>query len=150
MKCIILKRSYFILSVALVLTIAGCRLLISPYSETAFKQATSLKAESLIIMDNATESYDMHREEIDRLNKKIEAAYEYAKGRPKNKITSKQWEILKDPDRNLLGGFLNRWENDGKLGKTFISEMRNLVSDAFNTIIDLESGKIKPKDVKGE
>lgn len=44
--------------------------------------------------------------------------------------------------------FLKRWETDGTLSQMFITEMQMLVSDAFDTIIGLESGKIDPSEVK--
>jgi hypothetical protein len=74
----------------------------------------------------------------------VNIAYEYAKGRPKNTFSARQWEILKDPERNLLGGFLKKWKDEKVLGKTFVDDAIELVGDAFDTIIGLESGKVKP------
>jgi hypothetical protein len=121
--------------------------MISPYSETAYQQATSLKAETVALMDKATESYNTHKDEIEKFQTKLDQAYEYATGRPKNKISTRQWEILKDPDRHLLGGFISRWKNEDKLGKTFIDNAKEgLIMQAFDQIIGLESGKIKKKN----
>jgi len=78
----------------------------------------------------------------------VEKAYEYAKGRPKNEISAQQWEKLKDPDKNLLGGFIKRWMEKETLKKTFIQGAKGIVSDAFDTIIGLESGKIKPSEAR--
>ena len=61
-------------------------------------------------MDKAEEPFERHRSEVDVLSIKIEKAYEYAKGRPENEIAAQQWQLLKDPDRNLLGGFMKRWQ----------------------------------------
>jgi hypothetical protein len=85
---------------------------------------------------------------VDTLKIKLEKAYEYAKGRPKNDIVTKQWEIMKNPNRNLLGGFLVRWKKKGVLSKTFIAEAKKNIALGFDQIIGLESGKIKPKDSK--
>ncbi len=117
---------------------------ISPYSSTAYEQATSLKVEALALMTKATEPFDEHRQEVESLITKVNKAYEYAKGRPKNQFSTRQWEILKDPDRNLLGGFLKRWENESTLSKAYTDGGKKLVADAFDTIIALESGKAKP------
>ncbi len=66
---------------------------------------------------------------------------------PKNELSTRQWEILKDPDRHLLGGFISRWKNEDKLGKTFIDNAKKgLIMQAFDQIIGLESGKIKRKN----
>lgn len=118
------------------------------FSEQAYQQAVSLKVESLALMDNATDDYSMHQSEIDRLNQELQKAYQYALGRPNNDTTISQWEILLDPQRNLLGGFLARWENEGSMSELFIGENKQIISDAFDTIIELESGKRKPSDVE--
>jgi hypothetical protein len=47
-----------------------------------------------------------------------------------------------------LGGFLKRWKDEETLSAMFVSEAQILVSDAFDAIIGLESGKIKPSEIK--
>jgi hypothetical protein len=121
---------------------------ISPYSETAYQQATSLKVDSLALMAKATEPYTQHQAEVEALRLKIDKAYEYAKGLPKNTITTRQWEILKDPDRHLLGGFLVLWRTKSTLSATYIADKQRQVGAAFDQIIGLESGKIKPSELK--
>jgi hypothetical protein len=121
---------------------------ISPYSPTAYQYATSLKVESLMLMDKATEPYATHQAEVAALVTKIDIAYEYAKGRPKNEISTRQWEILKAPDHHLLGGFLQRWKHELQLSGPFVTEAKGLVADAFDTIIGLESGKVAPSQVQ--
>ena len=79
---------------------------------------------------------------------KVEKAYEYAKGLPKNEISTRQWQVLKDPERHLLGGFIKRWKVDDTLGEGYIQEKKKQVSEAFDYIIGLESGKIKPSEIK--
>lgn len=120
----------------------------SPYSATAYEQAVSLKVQSLSLMKKATNSYNSHKEAVERLEDEIDIAYEFAKGRPNNEVSTKQWELLKDPERNLLGGFLARWEKEKELSKGFIMEARGLIADAFDKIIQLESQKIRAEDVK--
>ncbi len=121
---------------------------IAPYSHFAYQQTTSLKVEALALMDKATEPVASHENEIKGLETKIEKAYEYAKGRPKNELSTKQWQILKDPNRNLLGGFIKLWRDKSTLSTHFIQEAKGLVADAFDTISGLESGKIKKGDEK--
>ncbi len=136
-------KSYPIL-VLLCLTLAGCNNLIAPYNQTAYANATSIKAEALLLMAKATETYSDHQSEVDALMLRVEQAYEYAKGIPKNEDSTRQWEILKNPERNLLGGFMKRWREHGPLGETFIKNAReDLVGPAFEEIIRLESGKIQ-------
>ena len=126
------------------LCIIGCTPQISQFSPIAYEQATSLKVDSLVLMGKATESYADYEEEVSELMNRVEKSYEFAKGLPHNEYSTKQWKILKDPDRNLLGGFMKRWKEQGNLSPTFINEARRLISDAYDTIIGLESRKIKP------
>ncbi|MCR4289439.1 MAG: hypothetical protein NUV86_04165 [Candidatus Scalindua sp.] len=142
------KRYCILLSIMLFACYTGCTM-ISPYSETAYKQATSSKVEALTLMDKATEPYNTHKVEIEAFQRKIYEAYEYAKGRPKNELSARQWEIMRDPDRYLIGGFISRWEKEDKLGKAFIEEAKQgLITQAFDEIIGLESGKIKKNNAK--
>ena len=143
-----LKWSYLvtlnkIAALAVLLMIVGCGHLIAPYNETAYQNATNLKVESLALMDKATEPYSENEQSVENLNIKLEQAYEFAKGLPKNEITAKQWWIMIDPDGNMLGGFLQKWKNDGSLNQIFVEEVKNQVSQGFDQIIELESAKIK-------
>ena len=146
----IISHRFIIAALALLLLIAAssCANLQSLYSEQAYRQAVSLKVESLEMLDNATEAYTTHEKEVRLLQTKLQKAYQYALGRPNNEISARQWEILIDPDRNLLGGFIERWKQQGSISVTFINENKGLISDSFDTIIQLESGKIKPSDLE--
>lgn len=116
---------------------------ISVFDHYAYTQATSLKVDALALMSKATEDAAVHNESIDQLLVKVDKAYEYEKGRPKNEITTRMWEIIRDPDRNLLGGFIKRWREKGKLSKAFVEEAKGLVGEVFDIITGLESQKIK-------
>ena len=121
---------------------------ISVFSPEAYKQAVDLKVESLNLMSSATMPFADYEEEVLLLTTELDKAFEFSKGRPDNEISTEQWEILIDQEGNLLGGFLKRWETEGTLSEMFISEMQLLVSDAFDAIIGLESGKIDPSELK--
>ncbi|WP_321532783.1 hypothetical protein [uncultured Desulfuromonas sp.] len=123
----------------------GCASLIDRYDKIAYQNATSIKVDALVVMDKATEPYSQNESSVEALKIQVEKAYEYAKGRPKNEIVTKQWDIMKDPNRNLLGGFLARWKDKKTLSKIFITEVKNNISLGFDQIIGLESGKIKPE-----
>lgn len=144
MKFIIKRQFAWLVAFSL---LTGCST-ISPYSLTAYEQSTSLKVEALATMDKASEPFTNHKQSIDALKINVEKAYEYAKGRPKNEETTKQWSIIKDPSRNSLGGFLKRWEKDSTLQHVFIQTAKGLVSDGFDTVIELESGKHKPGEMQ--
>ena len=146
MSIIIKLKSLVIISL-LTFILPSCST-ISVFSPEAYKQAVDLKVESIEIMSFANMPYDDFSEDVDILKTQLSKAYEFAKGRPNNEISTKQWEILINPDGNLLGGFLKRWAEEGTLSQMFVTEMQILVGDAFDTIIGLESGKIDPSEIK--
>lgn len=136
------RCSALLLVAVLPALLGACRPAISPYSHTAFVQATSLKARSLRMMDRATGPPADATRDLEALRGDLDAALEYAKARPRNAFSTGQWERLLDPAGHLLGGFLARWEREGPLPPTFIVEAKRLVADAFDTISGLESGKV--------
>jgi hypothetical protein len=137
-----------LVSALLLVAAAACGPSIALFSERAYNQATTLKVEALALMDKATEQFADHADEVQALRLRVDAAYEYARGRPKNELSTRQWEVLRDPERNLLGGFLRRWEQRGSLGAAFVTEAKGLIAEAFDLIIGLESGKIKSADAQ--
>lgn len=132
-----------VLCLGLGLSVAACMPHIAPYSSVAYAQATSLKAKSLSVLEKATTPYEEHRAEVDELALELAEAYEFAKGRPKNEISTRQWAVIRDPDKHLVGGVLERWRAEGRLSASFVAEMRGQVADAFDTVIRLEAKKIE-------
>ena len=126
----------------LLVTCTGCASSISPFSHIAYEMAVDLKVDALDLMDMAELHHGDHTKQIKQLANRMQKAYEFANGRPKNELSSRQWDIMISPDHHLLGGFLDRWEKEGALGRGFIVESKAIVSDAFDSIISLESGKI--------
>ncbi len=145
-KCKVQSEKYFAISLIISLIFLSCSM-ISPFNQRAYEQATELKVEALSLMDKAVRPFSEYRSEVSLFRLNVEKAYEYAKGLPKNSFTAKQWEILKDPNRKLLGGFLKRWEEKSKLSEVFIQEAKTQVAEGFDTIIELESGKRKPEEI---
>lgn len=145
MNQFISKKLSAIWLILFALAVTGCASLIDKYDKVAYENATSLKVDSLALMDKATGAYADNKQAVNGLVIKIDKAYEYANGRPKNDIVTKQWLIMKDPERKLLGGFLKRWEEKEELSKVFVTEAKKNISLGFDQIIGLESGKIKPE-----
>lgn len=123
--------------------LAGCTL-IAHYDQAAYEHATNAKVDTLALMTKATESYSEHQKEVEALVLELDKAYEYDRGRQLNKITVAQWDVLRDPNRNLVGGFLKMWKAKGSLSAIFVAEKKKQIGDAFDQIIQLESGKTKP------
>jgi hypothetical protein len=119
----------------------SCVKYIAAYDPIALNHAVSLKSKSINLVNKATEPYTDHEKEILESMQEIEQAYEYACSLPKNNLTVRQWEVLKDPERNLLGGFFKYWKQNGILTQDFIAEISGEISRAFDTIIKLETLK---------
>lgn len=126
--------------------LAGCTL-VARYDRAAYEHATSAKVDTLALMQKATGSYSDHEKEVEALVLQLDKAYEYDRGRQLNTITVAQWEVLRDPNRNLVGGFLKMWKAKGALNAAFVAEKKRQVADAFDQIIQLESGKPRPTKV---
>ena len=95
-------RLKVVLAILVLFTLSGCGHLIAPYNETAYQNATNIKVDSLAVMDKATGQYSDNVQEVQTLMIKVDQAYEFAKGLPKNGIVTKQWEIMIDPNGNML------------------------------------------------
>ncbi len=130
---------------ALFICLAACAPLIGPYSPTAYKNATGLKAVTLALMDKATEPYPKYEQKVESLMVEIDKAYEYVHGIPSDNLSAGQWEILKNPEGDLLGKFFSRWKSKGTLNRVYIDEFRGIISDAFDEIICLEANKKSAK-----
>ena len=119
----------------------ACTPLIGPYSPTAYENATSLKPQTLALMDKANKSYSTHKEEITKHTVALKEAHEFVAGIPSNSISAQQWEILIKDDGDLYGKFVKRWKERSTLSDTFITEFKGVISDAFDEIICLEANK---------
>lgn len=141
-----MKRAPGLGAVVALLVAASCGPTIAPFSEQAYDLAVTLKVRSLALMTHAGRPYADHADAVAELRLELERAYEFAKGRPQNEDSAAQWALLIAPEGNLLGGFLARWQERSTLSPAFVTEARALVSAAFDQIIGLESGKLKPGD----
>ena len=142
-----MNRLRYSFCLPLVFALTACST-ISTYDQAAYEHATSAKVDALALMDKATDSFSAHAKEVESVNLTLRKAYEYDKGRPLNAITLKQWDLLLSPDHDLLGGFLRDWKRKGQFKPVAVSEKKKQVADGFDQIIGLESGKLKPSDIK--
>lgn len=127
--------------VFILLILSACAPLIANYDAESYKTATTLKAETQALIDKAGDSFGNRRAEIEATTTKINAAYEYAAGLPSNQLTARQWDVLRDPNRNLYGGFIRVWRQNGTVPAGFRSELREQIGEAFDYIICLEANK---------
>lgn len=108
----------------------------------AIKNATDIRVEANRLIDNAVDAYGLHAQDAEFVQLRGLQALEYAKAKEDNYQTVKQWEILMDPDGNLLGGFLKKWEDKGSGFKMpFLSGVKKNIFSAIDEIIRLEKAK---------
>ena len=134
---------YFV-TIFLVLFFQGCRPLISLYDQYAYTQATSLKVDlQNLIKESATINYSDAKNDISKLNSELQKAFEYAKGRSLNSLSTKQYAILLS-DTDFYKKFLNDWKVQKKESETAADEESIKIGQLMDTIIKLENGKTKP------
>ncbi len=141
-----MKTKIHLLTFTFIIVISGCSLFgptITNYDEYAYSQTTSLKVDAMSIMDSAVTDFQSHIKTIITVQTNLQKLCEYVTHKPKNMIAAAQWKILMDSTGHLFGGFIVRWRNEKKLGKAFVDNEKKLVSDAFDTIAELESKKRK-------
>ena len=126
-----------------VFMVLSCSSMIAVFDQQAYVNSTTLKAEASTLMDQATEPFAEHADEVRAFMTRVEAAYEYANGIPKNELSARQWRIIKDPEGNLLGGFFKLWEKNGTLLKGDLEANKKNTLAGFDEIIKLEATKIK-------
>ncbi len=125
----------------LALMVAGCSFSSAIFNQRAYEQSVSLKVDALALMDRATSPFEWSKEQVDQVKLQFSKAYEYANGLPNNEETAAQYKIMMDTAQASFFGFLKSWESEGKLGETFVSNSKEVISDQFDRIIWLESGK---------
>ena len=121
--------------------LVACTPLISPFSEVAYQNATDLKAHSLALVDQSADPYAQHAAEAEQLLIDVSAAYEFVNGMKGNEISAAQWQLMRDPGKNLMGGFVGFWQQVGKVSPAFRDEYHGQVAEAFDYIICLEANK---------
>lgn len=141
------NQNYLNLAVYLLFAVVFCSCAtISNFDQYAYTQATSLKVDALNVMSLAVDEYSNHTEEVKNVQTAIQKIYEYEKNRPKNSITTEMWGKMLDTSGHLYGGFIKYWEKRGRLNTANIENEKEMISNSFDQIAQLESKKIKRSD----
>jgi hypothetical protein len=114
---------------------------LAPADPAALQAAAALKVETLALMAKAGEAFSQHQAEVDAVSARMNTAYELAAATPSNDLVTREWAVMRDPERDLYGGFVKRWQANGKIGKAFREEASAQVSEGFDYIICLEQAK---------
>jgi hypothetical protein len=114
------------------------------YSPEAVSLTQSLKAESLSVLARSDEPFADHADAANLVVTKAIAAGAAAESVAGNDPIAEEWNLLTDPDGNLLGGAIARWEDRGTLSRTFRDEATIQVGRAFDLILCTEESKRTP------
>ncbi|WP_417236191.1 hypothetical protein [Bizionia paragorgiae] len=145
----LLKQNYTRSLVLLIMTflVISCQSLkTAVYDQYSYQQAISLKVESDAIIDHATTPFRDHINVITGLRMDLKKLVEYEKNKPNNSISYAMLQLLENEDRNLLGGFLKRWEEEQQLSEAFTKEAKAQIMEAFDLIIKYEAEKNKTNE----
>lgn len=113
------------------------------YDQYSYQQTISLKVESEALIEHATDNFSNHEAEVNDLVLELKKLVEYEKNKPNNEITYAMLKLMADQDKNLLAGFLKRWENEQQLSQVFTNEAKAQIMEAFDLIIKYEANKNK-------
>ncbi len=136
----LLKKQLFrpLLLVVVTFLLVSCQSLkTAVYDQYSYQQAISLKVESDAIIDQATTSFSDHENPVATLRMDLKKLVEYEKNKPNNSISYAMLQLMANEDRNLLAGFLKRWEDEEQLSKTFTNEAKAQIMKAFDLIIHI-------------
>jgi hypothetical protein len=110
--------------------------------DVAIKNATDFRVEVELLIDKAVDPPSKHEQSINFVRLRGKQAYEYARAKWSNDQSTRQWEIMLDEDRQMLGGFLSLWESRGSgFSLAFLSEVKKNILEGIDEIVRLERSK---------
>ena len=113
------------------------------YDQYSYQKTTELKVETANLLDKATTPFTDHKLEVENLILDVAKITEYEKNKPNNEITYAMWKIFSDKEKNLLAGFIKRWEDKKMLSEVFLTESKKQILDAMDLLIQYEIKKDK-------
>lgn len=132
-------KIYFIL-LCTVTTISSCTSTSSLYDHYTYTETIEIKLQTLSLMDKSDTAFSTHENEVIALKNELEKMLIYERGKGKNEITQKMWEVLNN-DNKLVLSYLTLWEQKGSLNTAFIQEAKPQIEEAFNILIQYEEKK---------
>lgn len=127
------------LAAAAAVLLSGCAPTIAGFQEQAYRNGTTVKAESdALFATAATVTYADSTARIDRVAVDLDAGLNYAAGLSRNTISATQWTLLRD---GIFRPFLATWKAEGKVSPAAAQEFAGRLDQAFDLIICLEANK---------
>ena len=117
----------------------------SLYDHFTYTETIDTKLQALSLMDTSDDAFSSHENEVIALKNQLEKMLTYEKGKGKNEITTKMWEVLNN-DNKLIKSYLALLEQKGSLNVAFIQEAKPQIEEAFNILIQYEEKKDKTNE----
>jgi len=130
----------YIILLCAVTTLTGCTSTRSLYDHYTYTETIEIKLQTLSLMDKSDDAFSSHENEVIALQNELEKMLIYERGKGKNEITQKMWEVLNN-DNKLVKSYLSLWEQKGSLNTAFIQEAKPQIEEAFNILIQYEERK---------
>lgn len=111
------------------------------FDQYAYRKTIDVKVESRQLISKATMPFSDFEPQVENLRLDLEKILLYEQNRSNNEISYAMWQILADEDKNLLAGFLKRWENESTLGQGFVSQAEKQIMEAFDVLLRYEGVK---------
>jgi len=139
-KTNVLKQSIFILLISM--TLLSCNSFKTAlYDQYSYERSISLKVDALELMNDATEPYTEHIEEINSYLVEFQKLKEYEKNKANNELSYEMIKLIGNPENNLLGGFFKSWKSKDRISGVMIRETKEQVGEAFDILIKYEAKK---------
>lgn len=113
------------------------------FDQYAYQKTVEIKVQFENLIDKSTTPYNDNLLEIGKLLNDLKVITEYEQNRTDNEITTAMWKLLTDKEKNLLVGFLKRWQEKGQLSSVFAQEAKGQINQAFDLLIKYEMTKDK-------
>jgi hypothetical protein len=121
------------------LTLSGCA---SLYDHFTYTETIETKLSTLSLMKKSDSPFVDNQNEVADLKNQLKKMEIYEKGKKKNEISGKMWELL-GSDEHLVGSYLKLWEEKGSLNSAFTQEAIMQIEKAYDLMLLYETEKDK-------
>ncbi|MFD1163836.1 MULTISPECIES: hypothetical protein [Hwangdonia] len=120
-------------------TLVSCT---SLYDHFTYTETIKTKLDAISLIDKSDAPYSDSEVQITDLKNQMKKMVIYEKGKDKNQLTTKMWELISS-DKHLMGSYLKLWEEKGSLNTAFKEQAKPQIEEAFNLMIFYEEKKDK-------
>lgn len=122
-----------------VLSISSCA---SLYDHFTYTETIETKLSTLSLMKKSDSPFEDNQNEVADLKTQLEKMEIYEKGKKRNEISGKMWELL-GSNEHLVGSYLKLWEEKGSLNPSFAEEAIPQIEEAYDLMLLFETKKDK-------